>query len=234
MGFKADQLKEAFKNVRSAIPGAPGAPQVMDAQGRVQFPAIQPIPPTQGVNISVKCSHRLKIVSVAFHYYRSIGRAFTFSNLHYQYVLKDFYVEWEAIVKLSKEDKPEIPKLSKNMTPLRWIESFKDCLYRAFGVRNSPLSYVICEDAVVPNEVDDPLSLNKAYGSSGSVVEELIKRMKHEDPLFKTDNGIVYYMLEEASRGTIYATTIKPFARNKDGKAAWKAMCSYHVGKDKW
>ena len=68
--FKAEQLKEFFKNIRSAIPGAPCVPQVMDAQGRVQFPAIQLIPPTQGVNISAKCYHRLKIASVAFHYYR--------------------------------------------------------------------------------------------------------------------------------------------------------------------
>ena len=33
--FKSDQVQEAFKNMRSAIPGVPGVPQVMDAQGRI-------------------------------------------------------------------------------------------------------------------------------------------------------------------------------------------------------
>jgi len=68
----------------------PGDPQVLNAQGRVQFATIQPITPIQGGNISAKCSHRPKIASVAFHYYRSIGRTFTFSNMHHQYVFKDY------------------------------------------------------------------------------------------------------------------------------------------------
>jgi len=58
--------------------------------------------------------------------------------------------------------------------------------------------------------------------------------MNHTDPLFKTDNSSVYSMLEIASRATIYATTIKPFSRSKDGRGAWKAMLSSHVGDDKW
>ena len=58
--------------------------------------------------------------------------------------------------------------------------------------------------------------------------------MNHTDPLFKTDNGTVYSMLEVATRATIYATTIKPFSQNKDGRGSWKAMISSHVGDDKW
>ena len=41
-------------------------------------------------------------------------------------------------------------------------------------------------------------------------------------------------MLEEATRSTIYANTIKPFSRSKDGRKAWLAMVSSHIGDDKW
>ena len=40
--------------------------------------------------------------------------------------------------------------------------------------------------------------------------------------------------MEEATQSTPYATSIKPFQRNRDGEAAWKALTSQHAGKDKW
>ena len=120
------------------------------------------------------------------------------------------------------------------MTPIRWVESFRDCALRTFGVRDAPLLYIIRENDDVPTEMEDPLLPERAYGQSGSVVAELIKRMNYSDPLFKSDNGLVYSMLETATRGTIYATIVKPYSRTKDGRSAWKAMISSHVGKDKW
>ena len=89
-----------------------------------------------------------------------------------------FFEEWEALIKLEKADKPKVPALSKSQTLIKWMESFKDCLDRTFGVRCCPLSYVVRETVVVPAEVDDPLIVNKAFGESGSVVDELIKRLE--------------------------------------------------------
>ena len=51
---------------------------------------------------------------------------------------------------------------------------------------------------------------------------------------FRDDNSVVYYHLEEATRGTSYAASIKPFQRGKDGRGAWKALTSPYAGKDKW
>ena len=143
-------------------------------------------------------------------------------------------MEWEAIVELAKEDKPDVPILHKNSTPLKWIESFRDCLFRTYGVRKAPLSYVIREEEEVPTEVEDPLLQGRAHGSSGSVINEMIKRLAHDDPLYRSDNALVYFMLEELTRGMVYASTIKPFSKAKDGRAAWLAMSSSHVGTDKW
>ena len=226
--FQKDQLDQAFKNLRVGIPGIPA---VTGPDGTVLVPEVQAIQPCI---ISAKCSLRLRVASEAYHYYRSILRSRTPSNMNYTQVLRAFYVEYEALITLSKKDSPDVPTLSKHNTPIRWTESFRDCLYRTYGVRKCPLLYVIRESAAVPDEATDPLLPNKAFGQSGSVVEELILRLTHDDPLFRSDNAAVYSMLEEATRGTVYGPTIKPYARRKDGRAAWQAMMASHAGQDKW
>ena len=45
----------------------------------------------------------------------------------------------------------------------------------------------------------------------GSVETKLIARASHKHELFCEDNAKVYYHLEEATRGTSYAASIKPF-----------------------
>ena len=56
-----------------------------------------------------------------------------------------------------KEDKQDVPVLSKNVTPIKWLESFKDTLSRTFGVRKAPLSYVIRENVQVLAKADNSL-----------------------------------------------------------------------------
>ena len=69
------------------------------------------------------------------------------------------------------------------------------------------------DDVAPPVEIEDPLVNGKAYGSSGSIIDELIARLTHNDPFYKADNASVYSMMEEATRGTIYASTVKPYSR---------------------
>ena len=64
--------------------------------------------------------------------------------------------------------------------------------------------------------------------------DEVIARASHTHALFRDDNSVVYYHLEEATRGTSYPASIKPFQRGKDGRGAWKALTSQYAGKDKW
>jgi hypothetical protein len=63
---------------------------------------------------------------------------------------------------------------------------------------------------------------------------ELIARASHGHPLFREDNSAMYYKIEEATRGTPYAASIKPFQRTKNGRGAWFALSSQYAGKDKW
>ena len=114
--------------------------------------------------------------------------------------------------------------LSKNTPPLKWCESFKHYLSNIFGVRNIPLSYVVREKVEVDPEVavagldPDPLQPNKSYGSSGSVLEDLINRSGNEHALYKTNNATVYSLIEQAARSSSYSSTIKPFETRKIGE----------------
>ena len=68
----------------------------------------------------------------------------------------------------------------------------------------------------------------------GSVEQELVAHASHMHALFREDNSDVYYKLEEATRGTPYAASIKPFQRAKQGREAWLAITGQYAGKDKW
>ena len=63
---------------------------------------------------------------------------------------------------------------------------------------------------------------------------ELIARASHTHALFRNDNSDLYFLLEEATQGTQYAASIKPFQRHRDGNGAWNTLTSQHTGKDKW
>ena len=141
---------------------------------------------------------------------------------------------------MEKQEVPKLPTLSKINTPLKWCESFKHYLYTTFGVRKIPLTYVIRKsESVTPESGNDPVATydpiknNKAYGNSDSVLGDLIARASHSHPLYKTDNAITFRAMENATRGSIYATTIKYYARKKDGRGAWQALLTSHVGTDK-
>ena len=52
--------------------------------------------------------------------------------------------------------------------------------------------------------------------------------------MFKNDNDFVFGSIEEASRGSSYMITIKPFARKKDGPGAWMTLITSYIGTEKW
>jgi hypothetical protein len=52
--------------------------------------------------------------------------------------------------------------------------------------------------------------------------------------LFRDDNATVYFKLEEATRLTTYAASIKPFQQTKDGRGSWFVILNQYAGKDKW
>ena len=241
--FGKDELKDALRNMRTSIPGVPAVAAVNDAEGNELTPAIAAIPPVIPVILPARCTHRLLVAAVAWHYYTDTGRDVDAANMHYNNVLKDFHIEWKAITAMAELSSPSVPCITKNNSPLRWTDTFLDYCMNTFGVRTVPLAYIIRKNVdVLPEAMPidnpigriDPLLPGKAYGNGGSVLNDLIARLSHDHPLYSTDNAKVYSALEEASRGTAYSSTVKAFSRRRDGRSAWLALVSSHAGNDKW
>ena len=132
--------------------------------------------------------------------------------MNYTRVVKGFNIEWEALEKLSKKTRLDFPILSKTHKSLRWIDSFKDCLYSFFGVMDLPLLYGILDHAQFPDEFRYTLQYRWKFGDSGYFVDELIACLGHAGSLYKSYNTSVYSFLKEVTWVTIYTPTIKPYA----------------------
>ena len=116
---------------------------------------------------------------------------------------------------------------------VKWVPIFLDCLNRTYGI-SGPLVYVLRDDPAVPDEADDPLEESSYFGSSGSLHDELIARLIHTGAIYKNDNTSVFMKIEKATRGTSVESTVKSFARRKDGRGAFLALIANHAGDTKY
>ena len=132
------------------------------------------------------------------------------------------------------KDEPDVPKITRNLADTRWSELFNDFLNQVYDVRNAPLAYVICANVEVAHP-PPPLLINQPHTAKhGSVEGELVARLTHTSPVFRDENSAVYHNLEVATCSTIYASTLKPYQRAKDGRGAYFALMNQHVGQAKW
>ena len=181
-----------------------------------------------------KSQKRLTVASDLVRFYQTVGRDLTAANIQWNPVMSNFEIQWKALKDRKDEDDPDVPKITKALPIIKWTEAFQDFLHRVIGARMIPLAYVIQIDPQVPG-LAPTLAPNQPHSTEhGSVEDELIARASHTHALFRDDNSVVYYHLEEATRGTSYAASIKPFQKVRDGRGAWKALTSQYAGKDKW
>ena len=76
---------------------------------------------------------------------------------------------------------------------------------------------------------------HRAYAAEfGSVKAELVARATHDHPLCQDDNASIYCALKEVTRSTLYAASIKPFQRAKNGHGAYLAIRAQYASRDKW
>ncbi len=219
--FDDDEFKQLAANLKSppAIPDPDN-----DGEMLRQNPFV----------FGAKSLKRLKVAAHAVRYYTSIGRELTAANMHYQNTLRNFDLQRKALVERGDSATPDVPKITRNLKINRWCESFEDFLHCVQGINQAPLAYVIRPKVEVPAPAP-PLARHLPHSEQhGSIEGELIFRLSHTSPTFRDDNSTVYHYLEEATRGTVYSTTLKPFSRKKDGRGAWVALVSQHAGNDKW
>lgn len=184
--------------------------------------------------LGAKSQARLLAAIRLANYYRTVGRQLTPANMMWDPVMEGFADEWQALVDRKDKDPPEVPKITKQFPVMRWSEAFKDFLQRVIGERTIPLAYVIRTNVAVA-QPPPPRAPDHCYAEEyGSVKQELIARALHTHAMYREDNETLYYLLEEATRNTAYAASIKPFQRRKDGRGAWFAITAQYAGRDKW
>ena len=233
-------FEQMVKNLRHppgtvAQPGAQQQAAPAAAAAAVAAPAQAPMHiPTPAFVFGAISQERLKVSCALVKFYNTVGRDLTAANIQWDPVGKNFKHQWNALKGLKDKDAPDIPKITRSLTIMKWTEAFSDFLSRVVGTRTIPLSYVIRSNDTVPANTP-PLATNQPHSTEhGSVEAELVARASHTHANFRDDNAQVYYYIEEATRGTSYSASIKPYQRTKNGRASWLALTSQYAGTDKW
>ncbi len=231
--FDKDSLQTLADNLRRP-PGRVPAPAGPAPPGGLPPPPPGGTIPTPAFVFGMRSQNRLLAASNLIKYYETTNRPLTAGNIQWNPIIKNFDIQWKALKSKRDEDTPDVQKISKALPVIKWTEAFRDFLARVYGVRYIPLSYVIRETVQVPAAA--PLLANNQPHSTehGSVEAELVARASHEHPLYRDDNASLYHYLEEATRATSYAASIKPFQRGKNGRGAWLALVGQYAGQDKW
>ena len=148
--------------------------------------------------------------------------------------MKNFKIRWTVLKDRKKDDDPEVPKITKALPIIKWMEAFQDFLHWIIGVRMIPLAYVIHAYVNIPAPPPQ-LTVNQPHTDDhGSVETELVTHSSHTHALYHDDNSSVYFHLKEATRGTTYAASIKPYQQHKDGRGMWMVLMNQYAGDDKW
>jgi hypothetical protein len=213
------------------VPAAAGA----DAAAIAAANAIAPTIPQPPFVFGAKTQKRLLVASEIVRFYKTIGRGLTAGGMMWHPVLKNFDLQMKSLeTRMKSNEDHEVPKITKSLVIIKWTEAFDDFLHRKIGTRTIPLAYVTRASGAVLGPCPTRATDLPHSTEHGSVEADLVARAEHTHPLFRDDNSTVYYHLEEATRTTIYAASIKPFQRTKDGRGAWLALLNQYAGQDKW
>ena len=204
--FSMTSLQQLADNLR-----CPGG-RVLDPNPAAPPGSTIPTPP---FIFGAKSQRHIAVACDLVKYYITVGRDLTVANLQWNTIMKNFDIQWTALKEKKGDDSPETPKISKVRPVIKWMETFHDFLNRKIGNRNIPLAYIICDEPNPPAAAP-PLAAGQPHSNKHRSVEaELIAQASHTHALFCKDNSDLYFLLEEATRGTQYATSIKPFQQHR-------------------
>ena len=100
-----------------------------------------------------------------------------------------------ALESMKKDDKLDVPKVTRSLPIGQWSEAFIIHLEKTLGVRDIPMSYLVRSDVAVP--VAAPaLQAGRPYSDvHGSIVNELVARASHTHTLYDTDNEDLFNLI---------------------------------------
>ena len=182
---------------------------------------------------------RLCVAASAVRYHVAIKRQID-PDIFKWAMLKNFSEGMKSLKALKAQPSPSVPKLKAgSFTPIKWAPSFIQAMrqhWASFDDLAVPLSYVLRDTAVPAADGD----IDGVWGYAieyGSYLDELEARIPHTCASYRMDNEVVWAKLDEATRGTPYAPTVaacQSKAKGKDGRKAFFAILTQHMGDDKW
>jgi len=188
-----------------------------------------PAVPNPGINVSLRAENNLKLAAFCWlrHQVR-VSREVTPADITLDSVRSIIELrDAEEGYKASKDDYPTID--AKNWP--KTIETIDEFLRGRLGEHHIPLAYVV-RDVVELPALPDP-SMNYA-----TVQDEMIRRAPHgrlvagawvADPIFVTNREKVWDIMAKITRDHACWTYVKPAQRNRDGRAAYKALYDHFL-----
>ena len=149
-------------------------------------------------------------------------------------MIKNFEAQWKALKERIKVDKSDAPKITNTLLVIKWTQAFVDYLGRIIGHRTITFPYVVCKEVTVPVHATPLVPYQPHSEDHGPLEADLVDRAANTPALYRDDNSLVYYKLEEATCSIPYAAPIKPLQRPKYIRAACMALKSQYSGQENW
>ena len=99
--------------------------------------------PTPPFVFGAKSQNILIVAAKLINYYETVGQSLTEANIQWTNLVKNFDDQKKALEDKVKDNKPDVPKISKALPVIKWTEAFKDYLHQIIGVCGISLAYII-------------------------------------------------------------------------------------------
>ena len=131
--FDKESIKQIAENFRRM------GGRIEDPEPNAKAGSTIPTPPFL---FGEKSQMRLCVACDIVRFYDAIGRPLTL-YMKWQVVMRNFYHLWKAIVARRAAEDPATPTITKALPIIKWMEAFRDHLYRCIGSRHISLAYVV-------------------------------------------------------------------------------------------
>ena len=113
--FDKDSLQQLADNLRR-----PGG-CVLDPNSGAPAGATIPTPPFV---FGAKSQKQIAITCDLVRFYAMVGHDLTAANLQWNTVMKNFEIQWKVLKERKGDDSPDVPKISKALPVIKWMEAF--------------------------------------------------------------------------------------------------------------
>ena len=133
-------------------------------------------------------------------------------------VIKNFVEQWKALMEKKKVDIGTPPNVYK------WLEQMGQYLATYIGIRKAPFTYLTRPD-VIPPAVHGPCVADQHYSDEYvSIEQEMQFCVGQGHTLGRSDNEMLFQLIEKSVQGHMVAETIAPFKRTQNGRGALLAI----------